>query len=250
MTVLSPFLEFSLNFLSNNWKKQYQIWYSPGDKRCQSLNCQKHCLKIESGIKLPVKPTWSVKMTVLSSFLESSLNFLSNNLKKQYQIWYSPGEKRCQSLNCQKHCLKIESVIKSPVKPTWSDKMTILSTFLESSLNFLFDNLQKHYQIWYSQGEKRCQSLNCQKHNKKRQSGTKSPIKPSWSEKMTVLSTFLESSLNFLFDNLKKHYQIWYSQRKKRCQNLNCQNEQSGIKSPVKCTWSEKMIVLSTFLEF
>jgi len=32
--------------------------------------------------KLPVKPTWSEKITVLSTFLESSLNFLSNNLKK------------------------------------------------------------------------------------------------------------------------------------------------------------------------
>jgi len=33
---------------------------------------------------------------------------------------------------------------------------------------------------------------------------------------MTVLSTFLESSLNFLSNNLKKHYEIWYSQREKR----------------------------------
>jgi len=28
-------------------------------------------------------------------------------------------------------------------------------------------------------------------------------VKPSWSEKMTVLRTFLESSLNFLSNNLK-----------------------------------------------
>jgi len=45
-------------------------------------------------------------MTVLSTFLESSLNFLSNNLKKHYKIWYSQGEKRCQNLNCQKLSLK------------------------------------------------------------------------------------------------------------------------------------------------
>jgi len=45
--------------------------------------------------------------------------------------------------------------------------------------------------------------LNCQKHSLKRQSGRKSPVKPTRSEKMTVLSTFLESSLNFLFNNLK-----------------------------------------------
>jgi len=38
----------------------------------------------------------------------------------------------------------------------------------------------------------------------KGQSGTKSPVKPTWSKKMSVLSTFLKSSLNFLFDNLKK----------------------------------------------
>jgi len=36
-----------------------------------------------------------------------------------------------------------------------------------------------------------------------KQSGTKSPLKPTLSEKMTVLSTFLESSLNFLSNNLK-----------------------------------------------
>jgi len=81
--------------------------------------------------------------------------------------------------------------------------MTVLSTFLEFSLNFLSDNLKKHYKIWYSQGEKRCQSLNCEKHNLKEQSRTKSPVKLTWSKKMTVLSTFLESSLNFLSDNLK-----------------------------------------------
>jgi len=39
--------------------------------------------------KLLVKPTWSEKMTVLSTFLEFSLNFQSNNLKKHYKIWYS-----------------------------------------------------------------------------------------------------------------------------------------------------------------
>jgi len=43
--------------------------------------------------------------------------------------------------------------------------MTVLSTFLESSLNFLLDNLKKYYKIWYSQGEKQCPNLNCQKHS-------------------------------------------------------------------------------------
>jgi len=32
---------------------------------------------------------------------------------------------------------------------------------------------------------------------------------------MSVLSTFLESSLNFLSNNLEKHYKIWYIQREK-----------------------------------
>jgi len=49
--------------------------------RCQNLNCQKQSLKGQSGIKSPVKPTWSKKMTVLSTFLESSLTFLFNNVK-------------------------------------------------------------------------------------------------------------------------------------------------------------------------
>jgi len=38
-------------------------------------------LKGQAGTKSPVKPTWSQKMTVLSTFMESSLNFLSNNPK-------------------------------------------------------------------------------------------------------------------------------------------------------------------------
>jgi len=37
--------------------------------------------------------------------------------------------------------------------------------------------------------------LNCQKDSLKGQSKTKSPVKPIWSEKMTVLRTFLESTL-------------------------------------------------------
>jgi len=36
----------------------------------------------------------------------------------------------------------------------------------------------------------------------KLQSGKKSPVKPTWSEKITVLSTFLESLLKFPFNNL------------------------------------------------
>jgi len=89
------------------------------------------------------------------------------------------------------------------VKARWSEKMTVLSTFLAFSLNFLYNNLKKHYKIWYSQREKLCQSLNWHKQNLRGQSGTKLPVKPTWSEKMTVLSTVLESSLNFLPNNLK-----------------------------------------------
>jgi len=37
----------------------------------------------------------------------------------------------------------------------------------------------------------------------KGQSGTKLLEKPTWSEKITVLSTFLEFLLNFLFNKLK-----------------------------------------------
>jgi len=75
-------------------------------------------------------------MVVLSTFLESSLNFLSNNMKKHYKIWYSQGEKRCQNLNCRKYSLKEQSKTKLSVKPTYSEEMTILSTFLEFSINF------------------------------------------------------------------------------------------------------------------
>jgi len=40
----------------------------------------------QPGIKSPVKPTCNKKMTVLSTFLESSLVLLSNNLKKHHKI--------------------------------------------------------------------------------------------------------------------------------------------------------------------
>jgi len=40
-------------------------------------------LKGQSTRKLLIEPTWSKNLTVLSTFLESSLNFLFNNLKKQ-----------------------------------------------------------------------------------------------------------------------------------------------------------------------
>jgi len=105
-----------------------------------------------------------------------------------------------------------QSGTKSPVKPSLSDRIMFLSTFLESLLNFLSNHLKKHYKIWYSQVEKQCKNFNCQKHSLKWQSGTKSLVKLTWGEKMTVLSTFLEFSLNFLSNNLKKHYKIWYSQ--------------------------------------
>jgi len=99
-------------------------------------------LKGQSGTKLPEKPTWSEKITVFGTFLKFSLSFLSNNLKKHYRIWYSQGKKLCQSVNCQKHSLKGQSGTKLPVKPTWSEKMTAFGTFLESSLNFLSNNLK------------------------------------------------------------------------------------------------------------
>jgi len=120
------------------------------------LNFEKHSLKVQSGTKSPVKPTWSEKMAVLSTFLEFTLNFLSIKLEKQYKIWNSPEEKRCQNLNFEKHSLKVQSGTNSPVKPTWSEKMAVLSTFLKPSLNFLFDDIKKHYEIKYSQEQKQC----------------------------------------------------------------------------------------------
>jgi len=51
-----------------------------------------------------------------------------------------------------------------------------------------------------------------------RQSGTKLPVKPPWSKKMTGLSTFLKSSLNFLSTNLKN------------TTNFGTVREKSGVK--------------------
>jgi len=53
---------------------------------------------------------------------------------------------------------------------------------------------KESYEIWYSQGEKRCQSLNWQKYSLKGQSGTKSRVKPTSGEKITDLSRFLKFS--------------------------------------------------------
>jgi len=118
-------------------------------------------------------------MTVLTTFFESSLKFLSNNLKKPLQLWDSQVKKRCRILKYQKRSLKEQSGTKSSVKPTLSEKITVLNTFLESSLNFLSNHLKKHYNIWYSQAENWCQNCNCQQRSLKGQSGTKSPVKPT-----------------------------------------------------------------------
>jgi len=40
----------------------------------------------QSETKSLVKPTWSMEMTDISTFLECLLNFLFNKLKKQYKI--------------------------------------------------------------------------------------------------------------------------------------------------------------------
>jgi len=82
--------------------------------------------------------------------------------------------------------------------------LTVLHPFLESSLNFLFNNLTKTAPKLIQSGRKTVSKLNGIKHSLKEQSRTKSLVKAAWSEKMTVLSPFLESSLNFLFNNLTK----------------------------------------------
>jgi len=80
--------------------------------------------------KSPIKPTWSEKMTVLSTFLKSSLNFLSNNLKNTTKF----GKKK----KVRKAVSKFELTetqferrvrIKIACKPLSSEKITVLSTF-------------------------------------------------------------------------------------------------------------------------
>jgi len=110
-------------------------------------------------------------MKVLSTFLESSLNFLSNNLKKYFQNLVQSGRKVVSKTERQKDSLKKQSRTKSTIKLTWSEEMKVLSTFLESSLNFLSNNLKKHYKIWYSRGEKWCQRPNARNTVKKDSQG-------------------------------------------------------------------------------
>jgi len=195
----------SLNKLKTNLKHPVLFVVYDWSKKQQAESCFMYYnqnLKGQSGTKSPVKHTWIEKMIILSTFLEFPINFLINNLKKHYKIWYGQRKKRRQSLNCHNQNLKGQSGTKSPIKPTWSDKMTVLSTFLESSLKFLSNNLKKLQNVVQS-ARKLVSSLNCHNQSLKGQSGTKSPVKHTWSEKMIILSTFLESPINFLTNNLK-----------------------------------------------
>jgi len=49
--------------------------------------------KFQIKSKFLVKPTWSEIMTVLGTFFKSSLNFLTNNIKKQYKNLVQSGRK-------------------------------------------------------------------------------------------------------------------------------------------------------------
>jgi len=83
-------------------------------------------------------------MTVLSTFLESPLNFLSNDIKTSTKF-DTIRKKTVSKLELEEE--QGERTVKHKItcKPTWSEKMTVLSTFLESSLNFLSNNLKKFY---------------------------------------------------------------------------------------------------------
>jgi len=90
---------------------------------------------------LHVKPTWNKKMRVLSTFLESSLNFLPNNMENTTKFSTVREKSGVKVLKLPETQLE-RTETKSPVKPTWSKKITVLSTFLESSLNFLSNNME------------------------------------------------------------------------------------------------------------
>jgi len=55
--------------------------------------------------------------------------------------------------------LSVNSRTKSLVKLTWSEKMTVLSTFLEFSLNFLLNNVKKSLQNLVQSGRKAVSKL-------------------------------------------------------------------------------------------
>jgi len=67
--------------------------------------------KRQPGTKLPVKHTWSEKITVLSTFLESSLNFLSNDIKKlQNQV---KSERKVLSILLRKFSFNVKLQVKN-----------------------------------------------------------------------------------------------------------------------------------------
>jgi len=84
------------------------------------------------------------------------IKFPIPTLEKTVKNLVQPGRKAVSKFELPEIHFERTVRDKSRVEPTWSQKITILSKFLESSLNLLFNNLKKHYKILYSQGEKRC----------------------------------------------------------------------------------------------
>jgi len=75
-------LEFSLNLLSKKPEKTLQNLVQSGRKTVRKFE---HLETQFERTKWPVKTTCSKKITVLSTYLESSLNLSSKNLKKTLQ---------------------------------------------------------------------------------------------------------------------------------------------------------------------
>jgi len=123
--------------------------------------------------KLFVKPSWSEKVTVLSTFLESLLNFLSNNLKKTPQNLVQSEWKAVLKFELTE--TQFERTVRDKIdcKTQLEQENYFLSTFLKSSLDFLSNNLKKTPQNVVQSEWKAVSKLNCHKHSLKKLSGTK-----------------------------------------------------------------------------
>jgi len=110
--------------------------------------------KEDSTTKSPGKPTCCNRIPFLSTFLKSSFNSLSDNLKKTLQNWVQSERKALSNFQLSETQYKEQSATKSPVKPTCDNWIPFLSTFLKSSFNSLSDNLKKTLQNFVQSGRK------------------------------------------------------------------------------------------------
>jgi len=92
-------------------------------------------------------------MTVLNIFLGPLLNSLFNNLKKTLQNLEQQGRKTVSKFELSETQFEKTARNEIACKTHLEWENDCYKHILGSLLNFLFNNLNKHYKIWNSKGE-------------------------------------------------------------------------------------------------